>query len=597
MKLKQFLIPIITIIVGIFLILFFPSKSYAQTVFIDDFSNDYEKWQDVRDTFDLWSIIDQKADVFVNRRSTLAELVPKDEYWNENWKNYIYKVDYTYLGGADKLLSWWYKDPLNWYQFHFVADKYILSHVKDGYEIWNKSEPFVLTIGQTYKMEVHANNGNIKFVVDGKEIFSVDDPTFNNDHGRIGMKSGAGAIYPTHVQFDNIEVELISNITDYILQINPLKQTNPLWKDTEYDSATNWATSKFGIGDWGCLLTSINMVLDYHDIKSFPDGTIINPTTLNNWLKNQEDGFLAGGLINWSAVTRLVKEIHDQTGSINLEYSRILNVPASNSIFDATITEIKNNNPSILEIPGHFFVVNGFTQNKDDLFITDPAYSYDKLSQHNQLVQSARLLTPSNTDLSYIYLAHSNEISVSFKNLDGTTPKKYQVYTQNISSLSNSETSPEIRLHEIQKPDSGKYLVEITSNQDSSTPFDLTIFVYDVDANLTNLTTSGIAGTTTNPTALEINYNKNDTSKMTSYVNFNNLLLDIQNFEDNSLIAKHYVAYELKQLTTAAINSNIENKARYITALKSTINWYSSYINETTKTNLIKRLDNIQKNL
>lgn len=615
MKIKQLLLPIIIYFTGIIIFLINPSLSFAQVVFTDDFTNGYEKWEDVHNSFDLWSIVEEQADVFVNRRSTFAELVPKDEYWNNDWKNYIYKLDYTYLEGADKLLSFWYQDNANFYQFHFVGNSFILSHAENSRYVWEKKGYLILRSGTTYKMEVHLEDGNIKFYVNAKELFNVNDPTFNNDHGKIGIKSGAGNVFPTHVQFDNIEVSLISDIIDYILPVNSLKQTDPVWKDIEYDSATTWADENIGIGAWGCLVTSINMILDYHQIYNLPDGTKITPETLNEWLKNQEDGFVGPGLVNWSAVTRLVKEINNVNGTVNLEYSRVANSSLNNIIdtsnnstlninsnLEPAILEIQNDKPVILEIPGHFLVGNGVNQQQDDLFISDPAYSRNLLSQHQKDLLSTRLLTPSYTDLSYIHIAHDQNISTMLKDSANDIPANYQTYSQSISSIPNSEflssqESPEYTLHEISKPESGIYELEITNNTDLPVQYNITIFTYDVDANLTNLTYSGIIGTEDNSTVLAINFNKNGSSTITSNSSFVHLLKDIKVFKNKNEIIKNYVNYELEQLTNTAINANTSNKLRYITAIKSTLNWYSENISESANQLINQRLIEIGKTL
>ena len=134
MKLKQIILFFCGCSIGIFHLLTTQQPVFAQVVFTDDFSNEYEKWQDVHNTFDLWSIVQQQADVYINTWSTMAEIVPKDAYWNAEWKNYIYKLDYTFIRGADKALSFWYQDALNWYQFHFIGENFILSHVENGVE-------------------------------------------------------------------------------------------------------------------------------------------------------------------------------------------------------------------------------------------------------------------------------------------------------------------------------------------------------------------------------------------------------------------------------------------------------------------------------
>lgn len=593
MRIKQFFLQFFTIFATFLFVFPWLDPAFAQVVFTDDFSNGFEKWQDIRNLkdFNMWSIVQEKADVYISKGSTLAEIIPKDEYWNNDWKNYIYKLDYIYFQGADKALSFWIQDVMNWYQFHFVGGGYILSHIKEGNEIWRQSGALSLISGQTYRMEVHLNDGNIKFIRDGEKMFEYDDPTFDNDHGRIGLKAGAGAVYPTHVQFDNIEVSLITDNLDHILPISILKQIDPLWKDVEYDSAKNWAKEKFGIGDWGCLITSINMILKYHNITKFPDGLEITPESLNSWLLNQPDGYLGKGLVNWSAVSRLVKQIHDKTGSINLEYT---NVPGDS--LETAIAEIQNQNPVILEIPGHFVVGNGFKQDKSDVFISDPAYTYTLLSEHEVPMQSTRLLTPSNTDLSYIHMAHDESIFVELKNSDSTNPSNYQSFSQHISSFSTDEVSPTVILHEFSKPETNNYEITVSSNSPVPVPFEITMFAYDIDANLSNLTYQGVISLE-NPTVLNIYFNKNGQSTLKSNVSFETLILDIDNLKNQNHITKQYVAYELKQLVKAAINASSTNKPRYITALQKTILWYSQFISQEAQVILSKRLNEVKTNL
>ncbi|GIK84265.1 MAG: hypothetical protein BroJett025_08870 [Patescibacteria group bacterium] len=590
MKFRQIINYFFGCLVGTSILFINSQPIHAQTVFTDDFSQEYQKWQDVRNTFDLWSIVNQQSDVFINTGSTLAEIIPKDEYWNSSWKNYVYELDYTYLEGADKALSFWFKDIFNWYQFHFIGNNYILSHIKNGQEVWRQDGPLVLEVGKTYHMEVHLKEGNIQFFIEGVKQFEYDDPTFENDHGRIGLKAGAGAIFPTHVQFDNIVVSLISNA--FILPVTPLKQTNPSWSSIEYDTATNWATENFGIGDWGCLLTSINMILKYHNISHFVDGTEITPKTLNEWLNNQADGFIGPGLVNWSAISRLVKQIHDATGLVNLEYSRI----AGDNLETAT-TEIQNNKPIILEIPGHFFVGNGIPEAENDLTIVDPSYDFTLLSQHQTQLLSTRLLTPSFTDLSFIHASHADTISVLITDQGGAIPPNYETYPQFISNSNRTQQSPSFVLHELAKPTTGSYRLSITSNAQLPQPYTLKLFAYNITADVSDLTYTGVAGTTEKPTILTVSFDKHSSSSITTNSSFEHLLSDIQIFSSTSKIQKKYIAFELSQLTQSAIEASVGNKPRYIQALTKSLNWYSPYISSEAKTILFERLTEIQNNL
>ena len=598
MRLKQLFLLAVIYCIGFLFLLPKQHPTFAQIVFTDDFSTEYEKWQDIRNTFHMWSIVNEQADVFISQGSTLAELIPKNEYWNDEWKNYVYKLDYTFLEGADKALSFWFKDILNWYQFHFVGNMYILSHVKNGIEVWRESGSLVLDAGRKYRMEVHLEDGKITFFKDGIKEFEYTDPTFENDYGRIGLKSGAGSVVPTHVQFDNIEVSLIEKSTEEILKIETIKQTDPLWKDTEYDSAVKWAQdNRYGIGDWGCLITSINMILKYHNITNFIDGTEITPKTLNNWLIQQPDGYIGTGLVNWSAITRLVKQIHDTTGTVNLEYSRISHTAHSENKLQTAITEIENKKPVILEIPGHFLVGNGVAPNKDDLHITDPAYTYSILSNHNSNLLSTRLLTPSNTDLSYIHMGHTASVSVSLLDNSGSVPKQYQSYPQTLMSFPEKQETTEYILHELAKPESGIYTITITSDSETVQPFELAVFAYDIDANVSNLTFSGLAGTVHNPTVVTILFDKNGPSILSQKSTYETLLNQITNLLQTNEIKKHYVALELERLALAAMHANTQDKIRYIFALKHTIAWYSEYISKSGQESLINTLIKIQENM
>src|SRR5689334_9685211 len=78
-----------------------PQRARAQEVlFEDDFSNGLTKWQPTRDNGSMWSIVDGKAYVDVQRYYYVTEMIPKDQYWNNNWHNIEYELDFTPLEGV-----------------------------------------------------------------------------------------------------------------------------------------------------------------------------------------------------------------------------------------------------------------------------------------------------------------------------------------------------------------------------------------------------------------------------------------------------------------------------------------------------------------
>lgn len=570
----------------ILLFLFSYQPIYAgEPVFVDDFSQGFGKWEDTRNTFDYWSIIDLQAQAYITTSSKLAELVPKDEYWNPEWKNIIYSLDYTYLQGADKNISFWYKDPKNWYEIHFIGGSYIISHVKNGVVVWDTTGGYSPEGGKKYHMEFVLNEGNIQLYVNTVKMIDVTDPTFADDYGKIGIKAGAGSIYPTRVLYDNIKVSLIEPTQENtVLEIPEFKQTDPLWSQNEYDMAEQWSPNKKTIADWGCLITSLAMVLNYHDITTLPSGDPLTPLTLNTWLHGQPDGYIANGLVNWSAVTRLVREISDLNGTTKLEYQRF-----NGNNIDIAKREITAGQPAILEIPGHFFIANGILSNPEDIAIIDPLLPYAAFSEHQQPLRSTRTLVPSFTDLSYIHLAHTSDIQVA---VTANNSINYQTYVQSLTSSDKLTQSPEYQLHEISKPDSGEYTVTITSPEING--YTLTIFAYDKNGSLTNLTYDGVASPS--PTTLTITYDKEGKVSLHSQINYLTLVNDISVVATDS-IYKRYVASELKKWAQTAHNSSQKNKKRYVPALHEQVEWYRQYLSPNAYTILQKRIEEIKNQI
>ncbi|MCB9813290.1 MAG: C39 family peptidase [Pseudomonadales bacterium] len=571
-----------------------PMVSAQSIVFEDNFTNGFEKWESVRNNFDMWSIIEDQANVFIQRGSTLAELVPKDLYWNPEWKNISYEVDYKYLQGADKNISFGFKDIFNWYEIHFVERSYFLSHIKNGRVVWDQSGVADIIYNFTHHIKIRLNEGLIIVTIDDKEIINVIDPTFDNDYGKIGIKAGTGAVHPTWAIYDNIVVKIFNNLSK--LELHPQKQTDQLWKNEEYDSAGNWANYK-NIEQWGCLISSLSMVMNYHGITLMPDSSPVNPSTLNNWLKSQPDGYIGEGLVNWLSVTRLSKLISDLYQTPKLEYKRI----NSESLEEAN-NQIQKNNPVILQIPGHFFVGNGIIEESDqpDLYIIDPSYNYEKFSQHKELLLSTRILEPTFSDLSYIHLSFRSDLNVSVTNVAGEEIENIQFFDDYLRDFFLDENvvgggytqnnSPITNIIEIEKPTSDIYKIEVSQNKFG--PFNLSIFTYTKSGELTNLTYSGIVGI--NKLQLKLIYNNEGISILEEEIDLKTIANDIEELFDEKEIMKHYVYLELKKYVNLAINSGETNTERYLNALTDLINWYSPQITETGFQYLIHRSSEIK---
>ena len=77
-----------------------------------------------------------------------------------------------------------------------------------------------------------------------------------------------------------------------------------------YDGANYWSPLAKTIKNWGCALTTYAMVLNYFGINKLPDGAILDPGSLNNWLK-KNNGYIDGkntGYLNPLALSSLSKQ-------------------------------------------------------------------------------------------------------------------------------------------------------------------------------------------------------------------------------------------------------------------------------------------------
>jgi hypothetical protein len=491
-----------------------PSSVAAQEmVFSDDFSGDLSKWQPVRDDGSMWQIINGAVEATVTKGSTITELVPKDQYWNTEWKNLTFSYDFTPLQGVDRNTSFGWESLKRWFEIHWVNGLLHLVRVEDGQQPFNVFDDYQMVNGQTYHVEITLHNTDIIVKINGEVTTQASYRDYVSQGGKIGLKAGTGSVYPTKVRYDNVKVSWNKPATDTQLSVPLFKQIDPLWATTTYNHATAWS-SQPTMSRWGCLVSSIAMVMNYHGITKMADNTPITPASLNDWLTNQPDGYIGSGLVNWSAVTRLTKHISDSRGTPKLEYTRI-----AGDALTTTIDFIKGNKPSILEVTGHFLVGTGFTQNQQDLLINDPAYSYTKLSQHTTPLKSTRLLTPSHTDLSYLLVAHDPELAVNITNADGSAVTTLEEFTEQLAAAPDHELTTSKQVKQIAKPESMTLDVKISQPQVG--PFKLTIFAYDRQANLTDLSLEGWVGP--EQQIYTINYQKDGSSSLEADLSFSYL--------------------------------------------------------------------------
>ena len=451
------------------------------------------------------------------------------------------------LSGGDKNISFHFQNLQNWYEIHFNSGGMEVVRVQNGAVPWISRNPTRLQNGAHYTFKLVLTEGRIEFFIDDVLIFDEVDPTFTDNYGKIGLKVGTGSVFPTQIRIDTVRVSLQQD--NVRLGVPYFSQLDPQWRSEEYDSATTWAPADPSIGAWGCALSSMTMVMHYHDITTFADGTPLTPSTLNRWLLTQPDGYIGEGLLNWMAVTRLTNQLSSVFGTPSLEYR------FSNQALQATLlSELETHHrPAVVNIPGHFLVAEGVVQSETtegedqerDFYILDPAYTHTQLSQHADAPLSLRLLTPSYTDLSYFLFvptAATTDISLS-------TASELLPLTQHSEYLAaatqDTETSsPPQLLWQLQQPASEDYLLEITGTpgQEYSVPF----YSYAQYGEVTAHTLTGTFGY--GPEKYHFSFNK-ETGSTIPILAYSptDFMHDIASAHTSQTLSSHFVWYELNR--------------------------------------------------
>ena len=271
------------------------------------------------------------------------------------------------------------------------------------------------------------------------------------------------------------------------LNVPFFKQTDPLWGFQEYDSADKWSSNPT-ISAWGCALTSAAMVFRYHGINKLPDGTTLDPGTLNTWLKKQKDGYVGKGLVNWLALSRLSKQatsVNHITAFDALEFKKKITNDK-----EMVKTDLENQIPDILGEPGHFIVAKGIEN--DIITINDPAYSRSFLTQYSNTFNSINKFTPSNTDLSYIMLTVDPDTDIVIKDSNGNPVNDSLTFIEEplTNPVNNSETNGNpLKIVYLEKPEGDDY--EIVLNSPTDTNYNLGIYLYDIDGDVFTKTQEG----------------------------------------------------------------------------------------------------------
>jgi len=537
-----------------FIALIHPRSASAQeVVFSEDFSGDFSQWVPTRDDGSAWHIINGQADVYLESGHIITELVPSDAVWNSTWQNLEYELDFIPLSGVDRNISFGIQSPTHWYEIHFVETFYNLVKLKAGNRPFNVNNAFVLENGQSYRIKIVFHTGLIQVYVDGNLIAEEYDASFNQDYGKIGIKVTTGYAYPTHVRFDNI---VVRHITDdgFRMNVPDLQQDDPVWSELEYNHAKNWSSDPT-FRRWACALTSMVMIMRFHGLDMMPDGQLLTPITLNEWLKGSKDGYVGEGLVNWLAVTRLTYQMSQKYGTPKLEFAA-----QTTNVYRAALAELAAQRPTILHMPGHFLVGTGYTGNKRDLYINDPFYDHEKFFQHNANLLSLRTFRPSQTDLSHLLISHHPNLKVQITDVDGKILPKLQTVTEFIRATDTPETTESVVTHYLAKPNTQE--IQLKVFQTGSQPFSLKIFAYDTTGNLTDLSQQGVVGNMN--LTLRIQYVRDGQSSARIHASWLDLRRQLRNLSQKPTNIYYSSYLDINHVAFTASSQSLENQKRYL---------------------------------
>lgn len=169
----------------------------------------------------------------------------------------------------------------------------------------------------------------------------------------------------------------------YELDIPHMKQSTLTWAPLQYAGGLqDKMLCGIAIGNCGCVITSLAMMLSFHGVLKGPDGLNTTPDVLNEYFsRNQEcdengcvsDGYVYGDVI-WGALHQYTKKANERFNS-----PKVMFVGGGAYNRELTAADIKSDKPVILKAPekSHWFVASGI--NGATFSIKDPLFEWSTL--------------------------------------------------------------------------------------------------------------------------------------------------------------------------------------------------------------------------
>lgn len=132
---------------------------------------------------------------------------------DQRWTNYEYEFDIRGELGVDKLITFHYLDPNNYYSLNIRAFGDIFlqkSELGIGSTLVGENPPinFPNVNGTTYHGRIVLSGSHIDLFIDRVRIFSYVDAGTILTHGKVGFIGYSGGAGPVVNDFDNVRVTL-----------------------------------------------------------------------------------------------------------------------------------------------------------------------------------------------------------------------------------------------------------------------------------------------------------------------------------------------------------------------------------------------------
>lgn len=333
-------------------------------------------------------------------------------------------------------------------------------------------------------------------------ILEAIDNWWGDSSGPSGVGPGSGDSVSSNVNYTPFSVSDECPVELYDSYDVPFySQRDPEWKDHTYDYADSWipaADPDTTIETWGCGLSSVAMLLNYFGITTLPDGTTLNPDTLNVWFNAQVDGHWREGATPWGAASRLTKIMSDQNQTTKLEYHKIEDVNNNYSLSDLIFAQ--SDVPHIMELKEadsasgvHFVVTNGVIKPSQKYSILDPYNGIKKLLATESGLVSLRVFEPTNSNFSYLFVHLDKGVEAILNDelnekvgFDGSkhTDQPGAWYDWQLPlAADGADTNSGVGFTElaVPTPHDGHYYLSLTADVSGLYKFEL--YVYDIDSN------------------------------------------------------------------------------------------------------------------